>query len=412
MRTVLATLGLGFLEAVFTGGVSAAATPLAAGLAGGVAGNLATDLFKHVDRKICERFLDGWSGIDENHYVVAALRLAQIDALRALIAKFEGTLGKQDDRLGDQAGFGFAARVKSFLSEETKVAQARSFPVGSADIDERKAVIALLPDTFDDALAARRDSNERGEAGSTIAQVRSVAEAAVLDELRVRCGDSAKRIPLAFEDFFLGKEGVSGWFDLFVRDAADKLTHPNSEFAAIWNAEQTALIKAYVEAQNVQTAEVGSQVEVLRANFVSGMQEITRARIAVDKIAEHPLRLAAENALLALRTMPSRLQEAVDAGATSFNFEGARKALEDLYAVSSASSRPDVRERVILYQANYNGYLDIIRRGIARLATIEEINAYHNQEIVGVFEQKFADLLEPSLHFDRAMQANRSIRLN
>lgn len=286
LRTVLATLGLGFLGAALTGGASAAASPLAAGLAGGVAGNLATDLFKHLDRKVCERFLDGWSGIDENHHVVAALRLAQINALRALIARFENSLGKDDDRLGDQAGFSFAARVKSFLSEETKVAQARSFSAGSADIDGRKAVIALLPDTFDDALAARRDSSERGEAGSAIAQVRSVTETAVLDELRARCGDGTQCIPALFEDLFLGKEGVAGWFDLFVRDAADKLTHPNSEFAAIWNAEQTALIKAYLEATSATSEASFQAIQSLREQFDSGVEFLARIDRKLDDLRE------------------------------------------------------------------------------------------------------------------------------
>jgi WD40 repeat protein len=282
----LATLGLGFLGAALTGGVGAAATPLAAGLAGGVAGNLATDLFKHIDRKVCERFLDGWSGIDENHHVVAALRLAQIDALRALIARFEGSLGKEDDRLGDQAGFAFAARVKSFLAEETKVAQARNFSSGGEDIEARKAVIALLPDTFDDALAARHDSSERGEAGSAIAQVRAIVETAVLDELHARCGDGAKRIPALFEDLFLGKEPAAGWFDLFVRDAADKLTHPNSEFAAIWNAEQTALIKAYVEALNIQSTDISIQIDKLRADFDTGTASISETLDVVEVFSE------------------------------------------------------------------------------------------------------------------------------
>lgn len=284
LRTVLATLGLGFLGAALTSGVSAAAYPLAAGLASGVAGNIATDLFKHLDRKVCERFLDGWSGIDENHHVVAALRLAQIDALRALTAKFEDSLGKEDNRLGDQAGFGFAARVRSFLSEEAKVAQARSFSAGSADIEARKTVIALLPETFDDALAARRDSSERGEAGSAIVQVRSVTETAVLDELRARCGDSARRIPVAFEDLFLGKEGVPGWFDLFVRDAADKLTHPNSEFAAIWNAEQTALIKAYVEATSATSEASFQAIESLRSRFVESLPILASVQIKLDAV--------------------------------------------------------------------------------------------------------------------------------
>lgn len=271
MRTVLATLGLGLLGAALTGGASAALTPLAAGLSGGVAGNLATDLFKRFDRNVCERFLDGWSGIDENHHIVAALRLAQIDALRALISRFKDSLGKDDDRASDAAGYAFSARVKSFLADETKVAQSRDFSKDETARDQRQDVIAMLPDTFDDALAARRDSSELGEAGSAIAKVRAVAETAVLDELRTRCGDSAKRIPEAFARLFLGTEGNPGWFDLFVRDAADKLTQSNSEFAAIWHAEQTALIKAYVVAQNTQTAEIALNVERLRTDFDSGL---------------------------------------------------------------------------------------------------------------------------------------------
>jgi hypothetical protein len=50
---------------------------LAAGtVAGGIAGNLATDLCKALHRPVAARWLEGRSGIDENHHVASALRQA------------------------------------------------------------------------------------------------------------------------------------------------------------------------------------------------------------------------------------------------------------------------------------------------------------------------------------------------
>jgi hypothetical protein len=43
-----------------------------------------------------------------------------------------------------------------------------------------------------------------------------------------------------------------GWFDLFIRDAADRIKHAGTKdggaFEKIWNAEQLAVVKAITEA--------------------------------------------------------------------------------------------------------------------------------------------------------------------
>jgi hypothetical protein len=317
---VLAALGLGFLGAALTGGVGGAITPLAVGLTGGVAGNLATDLFKHFDKKVCERFLDGWSGIDENHHIVASLRLAQIDAMRSLVATFEKSLGQNDDRIGDQYRAQFIERVKQFLSAETELAQKRNFSRDDIDAELRQTVIASLPSSFDDALAAPRITKKDRQDRATMFQTRVVAEAAVLNELKSRCGTKDQSVPDDFELLFLGESETSGWFDLFVRDAAEKITQPNSQFEAIWTVEQISLIRALVEAgdrrvENIsvvifdlfkivesntsQLAGFGSDIIEIRRNTESIIFQIKNLQLAlgektkIEELRSHRERLRA-----------------------------------------------------------------------------------------------------------------------
>ena len=101
MRTILTGLALALAgaAAVGTSGVAAAA---AWGAAGGYFGNVSTDLMKCRDRHVGERFLDGWKGVDENHHVSSALRLAQIHALRAMLARFDDTWRGEQKRCNEE----------------------------------------------------------------------------------------------------------------------------------------------------------------------------------------------------------------------------------------------------------------------------------------------------------------------
>ena len=96
--------------------------------------------------------------------------------------------------------------------------------------------------------------------------------------------------------------------------------------------------------------------------------------------------------LLSLRQMPSRLQESVKSGATSFSFDEARSNLERLFALAQASSRPELVSSVESFQDNYNGYIEIINRAIDGVATLDEVNSYHRENIILAFETEIQPL--------------------
>ncbi len=118
-RTILSCLGLGLATAAAAGtvaGLTGYSSPelIAAGtVVGGVAGNLATDLCKGLHRPAAARWLEGRSGIDENHHVASALRLAQLASLHAILTNFdEARRSDWDDvRRNDADRFGAAAET-------------------------------------------------------------------------------------------------------------------------------------------------------------------------------------------------------------------------------------------------------------------------------------------------------------
>ena len=258
-RTILSCLGLG-LAAVAAGGANAglsgAASPEVVALAaalGGVAGNFTTDLFKVLYRPAAERWLEGRSAIAENHVVASALRLAQLKALGIVRDRFDTTWLPSGDRVSRHAASRFSYALKDFLEAETKTAEQAGF---DADRDRtadeqtlRDAVLKELPDLFDDSLAARRAAKDQTAIQESLAQVRAALEKAVLAEICLRTATSTEDLPDAFLQAFNGSYYPESWFDLFVRDAAFRLTQ-NADFARIWTNEQIAIVKARVEAQS------------------------------------------------------------------------------------------------------------------------------------------------------------------
>src|SRR5580658_3259889 len=81
----------------------------------------------------------------------------------------------------------------------------------------------------------------------SVLRLRGVVERAVLAELCLCTATQEKDLPTGFRWAFEGTGFPDAWFDLFVRDAAFRIKD-NADFERIWNAEQTALIKAIVEA--------------------------------------------------------------------------------------------------------------------------------------------------------------------
>ncbi|MDR3517241.1 MAG: tetratricopeptide repeat protein [Azospirillaceae bacterium] len=267
--------------------LTATGNPLAGAVAGGLAGNLATDLFKFLHRRVGERFFDGWSGVDENHHVTRALRLAQINALRAVLTDFTAATAGDPDIARQHEARRFTEVLTDFLDRETKAAQAGAF---TADEDRAQAiryeVLQALPDAFDQGLAARRTAQDRPAILDSLKQVQTVVEAGVLAEIRLQTlgpdgatHDRFAGFPPMFGACFAGTDDRDGWFGLFVRDAAAKIKD-DGEFERIWNAEQVALVKAIVQADTEVLQEIAARVQrietILGAPLRSGVTPVAR----------------------------------------------------------------------------------------------------------------------------------------
>ena len=246
-RTLLSCLGLGLAATALTG-THGLAGPLVASLAESTAGNLATDIFKALDRRAAERFLAGWSSIDENQHVERALRLAQINGLRAVLGRFDAARAGDPQIARQQEAERFSALLKRFLHREAKATQTPDFAQVSADEQAiRRKVLDALPEAFDQSLAARRATGDPSALLVSWAQLRAAVEAAVWEEIRSQTLAQGEAFPPVFEAAFTGTGFPEGWFDLFVRDAASKLKE-GTEFERIWHAEQLALVKALAQA--------------------------------------------------------------------------------------------------------------------------------------------------------------------
>lgn len=143
-RMLLSCLGLGLAGAAVagTGGILG---PAVAGLAGGIGANLATDLYKALDRRVAERFLDGWSSIDENHHVDRALRLADLVALRQVLVQFNETRKGDHNEVRRVREEHFATSLETFVKREIILAQSAAFGRESELTRQDRAIrIAVL----------------------------------------------------------------------------------------------------------------------------------------------------------------------------------------------------------------------------------------------------------------------------
>ncbi len=264
LRTILATLGLGFAGAALAGGTALGAGPIAAGLAGGIAGNLATDVFNQLDRQMWDRFTTGWRGIDDQHHIVSALRRAELAAVRVIVERYVELMGAEDDRLGSQMADEVSVKLYRYIGREEKKAKSRSF-----DSPPELERLAVLPATFDAALASRRSPEGAGASAAALAW-RRIAEQVVLLELRAVVGAPDQPLPGLLESVFMG-EDEPGWFNLFIRDAADSVAGGDPAFVAAWNAEQTALIRCLVDSSHMSVVATDANIKLLAARFDSGL---------------------------------------------------------------------------------------------------------------------------------------------
>jgi hypothetical protein len=96
---------------------------------------------------------------------------------------------------------------------------------------------------------------------------------------------------------------------------------------------------------------------------------------------------ALEEAMLALKQMPGRLQEAADAGKTYFSFDEAREKLEQLYIIAKIYCMNNIVKKLHEFEKNYNGWINLINQAINDNATIADINNYHKKHIIEWFSK-------------------------
>jgi len=94
-----------------------------------------------------------------------------------------------------------------------------------------------------------------------------------------------------------------------------------------------------------------------------------------------------EITFLALKQMPGRLQEAVNSGATKYSFTETRKELEKLFALTKSENLKAVEDQLMEFQQRYNQYISLINRAIDDQVTLNQVNQYHDEEIIEWFDK-------------------------
>jgi tetratricopeptide (TPR) repeat protein len=100
---------------------------------------------------------------------------------------------------------------------------------------------------------------------------------------------------------FTGTNTTAGWFDLFLRDAADRIKttdgKDNGAFEKIWNAEQIALIKAITEAHTAILERIEQAIEDQRAG-INELLALARSGGFFQRAAEQGISEAAVRAIV------------------------------------------------------------------------------------------------------------------
>ena len=216
-----------------------------------MAGNFGTDFAKRTG----QTWLDRGRATDENHAIIRTLRAAQLDALPMCASAstprcptnmtptnaFQHSILQTAERLS-------VPRIRTDRHAYARRPAGRVADEASTEA-LRQAVVDRLPADFDAALAGRHGVGRSRDA------LRSVAEGAVLDELR---GNGMGDVPPLFlAAFERGQDSAGGWFSLFVRKAAAQL-RAGGEFERIWNAEQTAVIRLLAEQTDTRLEDVAN----------------------------------------------------------------------------------------------------------------------------------------------------------
>ena len=209
------------------GSLASQALGVAGGLMSGVAGNFMHDALEEAGPALGASLLRRHTEIDRNHHIVLALRLSHLDALNAILDRFDAGRKSESDPVRKAEGTRISALLRAYAKD------ARQFD-GEAAKDvapEERRVLAALPAAFETALAGRTGS----AADANI--VRREMELAVVQELAKEIGDDLPAFLIAA--FHGDADGRDGWHDLFVRAACARLKD-NAAFGAIWSAELLA----------------------------------------------------------------------------------------------------------------------------------------------------------------------------
>jgi len=205
-----------------------------------------------------------------------------------------------------------SAELARFIAEQTKAANtlafARNGDVTPTERELQQEVLKTLPAAFDQGLAARRMAGDEAAIAESLAQIRRIVETAVLAELRLTLFAPGEEFPAAFSALFSGTDTTAGWFDLFLRDAADRIKTADGgndgAFEKIWNAEQVALIKAIsaarttvLERLDTRTERIEQAIEDQRAE-INELLALARSGGFFQRAAEQGISEAAVRAIV------------------------------------------------------------------------------------------------------------------
>jgi hypothetical protein len=295
LRPLAWCLGLGTAATAIGVGTAAAgpfAAALAMGVMGNAAGNFGHEVCKILDRRVLGKLLEGRSAIVENHLVVQALRLAELKALGVILERFDATRVHDRDAERASAAARVSAELARFLAEETKTANTLAFATTTDATPTERAlrqeVLKALPAAFDQGLAARRMAGDRAAIAESLAQLQRIVETAVLAELRLTLFAPGEEFPAAFRALFGGTETTAGWFDLFLRDAADRIKASDGAFEKIWNAEQTALIKAIAEVNRTVLERLDTRTERIEQAVDDQRAEVNKLLTLARNVSGFP----------------------------------------------------------------------------------------------------------------------------
>ncbi len=251
------------------------------GTATSIFAGLAMDGMKTLCRFGNEAYLRRYKGIDENHVVMRGIREAQLEALSAVLQRFDAD--RRDHR--DSAQESFAELLQKFLQREEKLVSKLRFDgppeATEAERQLRLDVVGLLPDAVSPALAARRGL---ADAAADRDRFQRACEKAVLGELRALVFEE---IPPFFLAAFEGnRDRADGWFDLFFRRVAEEIKKGGT-FAQIWQAEQVAAIAYTTGAAAENAALIAEAVQAIRDGVIAQGTALSALAGEVEAVREH-----------------------------------------------------------------------------------------------------------------------------